>query len=168
MTDRKETFSDVMLLVDDHYLADRANVQRRFHPPEKHPANPLLSSGQAPWEAMPLVFGSVRYDPMRRRYRMWYYAAQPEELVREPRLGSAKALAESDDAIHWRRPKLDVTSYTIGGKKVKTNLVFQSVTKGTAQLVPWPGENSRSAPTKAAYTSGPKLGKKCGTASPPK
>jgi hypothetical protein len=116
-------FPEVLALVDDHYLSERRNVTRRFRRPVKHGSNPLMWSGQVPWEIDTLIFGSVRWDPFRRRYRMWYYVERPTEDVR---LRPATALAESDDGIVWRRPNLDAIPWTVGGKKRKTNMVFES------------------------------------------
>lgn len=123
MKTQKTVFPDVLLLVDDHYVKERRNVKRRFHPPVKHGSNPLLWSGQVPWETDTLIFGTVRWDSFQQRFRMWYYINRPGM---EERFQAATALAESDDGIVWRRPRLDVIPWRGNGKKVKTNVVFES------------------------------------------
>ncbi|NLX07662.1 MAG: hypothetical protein GXY33_21195 [Phycisphaerae bacterium] len=117
-------FPEVLLLVDDQYLAGSEHVTRRFHQPAKHPENPLLESGQTPWEAKLFLFGSVRFDPIVNRYRMWYLATRFEESGKDSM--PATALAESDDGIRWRRPGFDVLPARIDGKRVKTNQLFRS------------------------------------------
>ena len=60
---------EVLLLVDDQYIGRKIHVAREFHEPGKHPGNPILHSGQEPWDRVPLLFGSVRHDPRAGRYR---------------------------------------------------------------------------------------------------
>ncbi|MFQ5626724.1 MAG: hypothetical protein ACE5FM_08745, partial [Methyloligellaceae bacterium] len=117
---------EVLLVVDDVYLQHRQHVRRTFHQPVKSPNNPILYSGQAAWDAMPLLFGSVRYDPLVRRYRMWYLACGPASPGANVYDKAALALAESRDGIAWRRINADMISHRAGKRTLKTNLLLQS------------------------------------------
>ena len=89
------------LFVDD-FLIERTGMMRRFHRPDYHPANPVLTYDK-PWEmskaqgGLPTACpysGGVWYDPARKKFRMWYMGGYIEHLC----------LAESSDGIHWVKP----------------------------------------------------------------
>ena len=98
------------LFVDD-FLIEKTSMSRRFHNAVYHPANPILTYDK-PWEVgakqgqfLPAACpysGGVWYDPARKKFRMWYMAGYIDHLC----------LAESDDGIHWNKPKLDVRKGT--------------------------------------------------------
>jgi hypothetical protein len=113
---------DVLLLVDDHYLASTDHVRRRFYQPRKSAENPVFYSGQVPWEVMPLIFGSVRYDPIVKRYRMWYFGYTPAPDDQQART-AYMALAEGKDPVHWRRTE-DRRMYVHEGRKRRTNILL--------------------------------------------
>lgn len=95
------------LFVDD-YLIESTSLERRFHQPEPHPANPVLRPDQ-PWEgsrAMPFSDG-VWYDPAAGVFKMWYFAGN-----------DLTCYATSPDGITWEKPRLDV--------KPGTNVVLQA------------------------------------------
>ncbi len=117
---------DVLLFLDDHRLRKTHNLRRRFFSPQKSPNNPLLFSGQALWEQTPLIFGSVRFDPFVKKFRMWYYGVKNLETGKPDPYPSSLALAESKDLVHWTRPVLGVIPFNHHGKNIKTNIVFQS------------------------------------------
>jgi hypothetical protein len=121
-----QTAPEVFLFLDDHGLRNIRNLRRRFYSPQKSPNNPLLFSGQAPWEETPLLFGSVRFDPFVKKFRMWYYGVKNPETGKPASYPSSLALAESKDMVHWTRPVFDITPFNCNGKKIKTNIVFQS------------------------------------------
>ena len=101
-------FPEVLLLVDDYYLRRKQGLTRTFHPPEKHPDGPLLHTGQASWDTIPLLFGSVRHDARRDLYRMWYTACLPSLPGKNVHERTVLAVARSRDGEHWTRPRLDV------------------------------------------------------------
>ena len=78
---------EAQLFVDEYLVAEKAGVQFRVHPAEKHAGNPILRP--AAWEDYVLVYGSVLREDA--RWRMWY----------TNNLGLA--YAESDDGLSWRR-----------------------------------------------------------------
>lgn len=125
MKTSKIIFPETLLLVDDYYVRERRNLTRRFWQPVKHGANPLLWSGEVPWENDTLIFGAVRWDPFQKLFRMWYYSRPGVENRQQ----AVTSLAESDDGIVWRRPRLDVIPRTVKGKKTKTNIVYEAPAK---------------------------------------
>ena len=118
-------FPDVLLLVDDYYLRRRQGLTRTFHPPEKHPEGPLLHTGQASWDTIPLLFGSVRRDAGRGLYRMWYTTCLPTRPGENIHHRTVLALARSRDGVHWTRPRLDVMRGPDRPGQ-RTNLLFGS------------------------------------------
>lgn len=93
------------LFVDD-FLIERCSLNRVFHQPVPHPANPLLRP-QTAWEkgevpfAMPFSDG-VWFDPTDRMFKMWYATNEMWST----------ALAVSADGLSWERPTLDVVHGT--------------------------------------------------------
>jgi hypothetical protein len=97
------------LFVDD-YLIEETTLERVFHKPVPHPANPLVRPDQ-PWEQTTdnpdypketMTFSDgVWFDPARGKFLMWYES------------GRAKTcLAESHDGVHWNKPAFDVKAGT--------------------------------------------------------
>ena len=81
-----------------------------FHPMKKHPANPVLRQGQAgSWDSRRAdVYGEVLYD--QGKFRMWYSGAGYGEVAKPqapfPRRNYI-GYAESQDGVHWVKPKLN-------------------------------------------------------------
>ena len=95
------------LFVDDFLIA-YTDLERRFHQPEKHEANPILTPetevelnhGFCP-TAAPFSDGCF-YDPKDKLFKLYYMAGWFDGV----------ALATSKDGIHWERPALDVVPGT--------------------------------------------------------
>ena len=95
------------LFVDD-FLIEKTDLDRTFHQPEKHTANPLLipetivemNENLCPMAA-PFSDGCF-YDPEDGLFKMWYMAGWFD----------GTAMATSNDGIHWNRPKFDVVPGT--------------------------------------------------------
>ncbi|UCD30547.1 MAG: hypothetical protein JSV03_08795, partial [Planctomycetota bacterium] len=95
------------LFLDDYIITLKTNVERRIHPANKHPANPLIWPSE-PWEGkVALVHGSVIKDGD--KYRMWYLSS------------SGTSYAESQDGIIWTRPQLDIVRID----EHKTNILIR-------------------------------------------
>ena len=103
------------LFVDD-FLIEQTTLQRTFHQPQYHPANPILRPDK-PWEheqdgprqgpvAMPFSDG-VWFDPQDDLFKMWYLGDYGKQHI---------CYATSRDGIHWDKPSLDVVP--------GTNIVF--------------------------------------------
>ncbi len=96
--------------VHDSYIVDnywvpghsRAIVERRFHPPAHHDANPVL-------EGERFSYFSVYRDAESGTFRLWYQIFNPDTIAPDapkdlPRYGIA--YAESDDGVTWRLPTI--------------------------------------------------------------
>ena len=115
---------ETILLVDDHYLAASRNVQRTFHAPEKRPENPILCTGQVDWEIVPLIFGSVLYDPNVKKYRMWYASYGPSVADEDIHYWAKLRTADSDDGLHWQRRKRIVFESTPEDRYIEIGAVL--------------------------------------------
>jgi hypothetical protein len=111
-----------ILLLDDYYISGKKNVKRQFHYPQKCSDAPFFNSKQVPWDTSPVIFGTTVYDPLINRYRMWYHSSLLVPKNKNPHSRMTLAVAQSRDAINWKRGKLDIVKYS--GKP--TNIVFQS------------------------------------------
>jgi hypothetical protein len=96
--------NDVWLLVDDHHVLYRAGTRRAFHPPTRHPSNPLLRGLEKPWEYQ-IGYCTVHHDARRGRYQLWYQAYAGER-ARERTHRCVVCYAESRDGITWEKPNL--------------------------------------------------------------
>jgi hypothetical protein len=67
------------LFLDDHAVAAVEGLERVFHRPERHPANPILT-GTEPWERWLIELNgrSAVYDEERRETRLYYGANLPD------------------------------------------------------------------------------------------
>ncbi len=115
------------LFVDD-FLIEETSLERVFHRPDYHPANPILRPTTS-WEkydeyaertktrsnpaAMPFSDG-VFYDPQDRLFKMWYMGGYSQNTC----------IALSHDGITWEKPALDV----VGGTNITMALHRDSAT----------------------------------------
>lgn len=103
-------------IVDNYWAIKykRQAVQRVFHQPRKHPANPILSGDQ------PSYLWVVR-DEATGLFRMYYQAnIQVKNDSEQGRKYETQiAYAESSDGIQWTRPHLDL----FPGRKPKPNSI---------------------------------------------
>ncbi len=100
------------LFVDD-FLVEQTTLQRSFHRPEYHPANPVLLPDK-PWEGQGARMRAgcfsdgVWFDPEAQLFKMWYWASASSEKP----LTYDTCLATSRDGIHWDKPVFDVVPGT--------------------------------------------------------
>ncbi len=89
-----------LLLVDEALIAVNEGVSLTVCEAVKHPENPIIRLGGpgAPDELRAQFGGSVYY--WNGKFRLWYWA-QPGGV----------AYAESDDGIHWVKPKLGLVKF---------------------------------------------------------
>lgn len=123
-----------LLLVDDHHVLYRPETMRVLHSPRRHPENPLVRQSK-PWEAE-IGYASVYRQPDTGRYQLWYQAYAGDRPPARP-LRCVVAYAESDDGIHWVKPKLAVHPF---GAVKDTNIVLvgnggRSVNYGASVVV---------------------------------
>jgi len=131
--------TEPILLIDESTVEDRWGVRRVINRPIKDARNPLLMPDM-PWEdgvGQP----NVLYDEDAGLWRMWYtgidWEASAHQFVThdwKPEHGRVQFLcyAESDDGVHWQRPKLDGKSYK---HHQRTNVVFAGREKCSAGRV---------------------------------
>jgi len=106
-----------LLFVDDHFVGQKANVTRTFHPFEKHSANPILKPDR-PWEGQnAYLYGTVLPGEDGRGYRMWYHSWAENQYW--------MLYATSDDGLTWRKPDLGLVEY----KGSKQNNIFSRRTR---------------------------------------
>jgi len=99
---------------DDVSIPFRQNLRLEMHQPRKHPANPVMPHGQLgePDEYRAQFYGSVIREGG--KFRMWYIAGDQEAIDAIPTRayrGWQAAYAESEDGIHWVKPKLGLVEY---------------------------------------------------------
>lgn len=94
---------EVLFALDDHSFPLIRGVQLQMQRPEKHAGNPIIARGDeaAPDSKRAQHPAVVRVGD---RWQMWYSA---HDGSREYRV----AYAESDDGLHWRKPKLRLVEY---------------------------------------------------------
>lgn len=81
----------------------RESVQRVFHQPNKHPANPLIADDGG--------YVVVGRDEETGRFQMWYQVSRLTETQAGIRAEYAIAYAESRDGIAWSRPNLGLNEW---------------------------------------------------------
>lgn len=103
---------------DDHAIPLKDNLQLTMVQAQKHPANPVLTTGPAgaPDHGHAVLYGSVlKVDG---KFRMWYLGMIQKEIVKGQAPGWWRPMcyAESDDGIHWTKPELGLEELN-GNKK---------------------------------------------------
>ena len=96
------------LFIDDYLIEASMNLTRTTHQPQTLP-NPILAKDET-WHEMPLFYQQVLRDPDSGLFRMWYNVRN-----NTPDFWTCFAYAESDDGIHWRRPRLGLVE--VNGSK---------------------------------------------------
>lgn len=104
--------TEEQLFLDDYLVQHSSNVQRKMHPAEKYPGNPVLWPSE-PWEnKMAVTYGSVIRDG--NKFKMWYKVGDAMDA-------GGVGYAESKDGITWVKPLLD--NVVVDGQK--TNVLFK-------------------------------------------
>ncbi len=94
------------LFLDDELIASMTRVKRTVEQAQKFSGNPVLWPTER-WEPeLAIVYGSILRDGT--KLKMWYKS------------GLGMAYAESDDGVHWNKPRLDLT--LVGGER--SNILF--------------------------------------------
>jgi len=95
------------LFVDNHLVANAADVVRTVHQPVKERRNPLMVA-EEPWEQdRKLILLQVLRDPASGRFRMWYTSRVRFMFPGTKIQGRFPTMyAESTDGLRWERPKL--------------------------------------------------------------
>ena len=105
------------LFIDDHLIAAKNDVVRKYHAFVKHAGNPVLKADQ-PWEHNVVNCDAVLPGEDGNGYRMWYYCwSQRKDPER-----SHSLYATSADGIHWNKPALGLLPWKVNGSTA-TNLI---------------------------------------------
>lgn len=112
------------LFVDD-FLIEETTLERRFHRPVYHPANPVITADRE-WEqsrgapmAMPYS-GGVWFDPADGKFKAWYMGGYNQHLC----------LAESLDGVSWTKPDHGVvpgTNIVLPGGATESNTLWMDL-----------------------------------------
>lgn len=103
------------LFVDD-FLIEATTLTRKFHYPEYHPSNPVLTADKD-WEKIgtagaaftaPFSDG-VWYDEKDEKFKMWYMAGGGSYAINDTGI---TCYAESTDGITWAKPSLQIVPGT--------------------------------------------------------
>ncbi len=113
--------SDKVLLVDQELIAKSSDVRLKLHPPRKTGERLVVS--EHPWESATLNWFSVLRDGD--RFRMWYECYDVDGWPTAD--DTSFCYAESDDGIHWTKPKLGLFSYQ-GSRE--NNILFRQIGEG--------------------------------------
>ena len=106
------------LFLDDFGIAGTSNVTRTVHPPQRHPANPLLRP-DTPWERGCQVYGTAYFDEAAQKFKLWYLTGPKDRGIKPLQLDGYEraphttmaAYAESVDGVRWVKPKLGIFPY---------------------------------------------------------
>lgn len=114
----REAGLDKILFVDRTFLEQDKDVRLKVHPPRK--TNERQLESEFAWEGATLNWFSVLKDG--EKYRMWYECYDVEGWPTPD--DTSFCYAESDDGIHWVKPKLGLFTYR-GSKE--NNILFRQV-----------------------------------------
>lgn len=107
----------------DRQLIERSDeVRLRLHPPRK--TNERLLESEHPWESATLNWFTVLQEED--KYRMWYECYDVAGWTSGD--DTSFCYAESNDGIHWTKPKLGLVSYQ--GTR-DNNILFRQIGQGS-------------------------------------
>ena len=104
------------LFLDDAVIEAIKGLSRSFHTPKAYRDGPIIKP-ELPWEGDNISPSTVIYDPLIKKFRMWYQVyhvlGQTAEVFDDVEIplieGAYKygvAFAESDDGCHFVKPDL--------------------------------------------------------------
>jgi len=104
------------LFLDDREIEGVENLCRSFHRPVPYGEGPIIKP-EFPWEGRSISPGTVIFDPLVNKFRMWYqtYYQAPEAVqvggetaipLRDERHRYGVGYAESADGVHFDKPRL--------------------------------------------------------------
>jgi hypothetical protein len=96
------------------------NLRLEMRAPKRHPANPVLRRGDpgAPDAQGVQFYGSIIREGG--KFRLWYVAFDDDQESKVPSARWRPAYAESDDGLHWVKPRLGLVEYH---RSLENNLV---------------------------------------------
>ena len=152
-----ESWPTPLLMPDD--FSELHLTAWRVEPGTPDPKNPLIE-GDMPWDAGGIgIHGSVFKDPRNGRWKAYLVATPPEETAVDWRSPWASnnhskrrlCLFESEDGVHWSRPRLSNASF---GQHEKTNIIFD-LDRGRPPIPPyWSTTATPICPTRCTSCDG--------------
>jgi len=119
------------LFIDDHLIASKKNVVRRYHAFEKHPGNPLIVVDR-PWEKWVVRVNRVLPEEDGSGLRMYYGCwSEPPEGAKKG-WGSFHCYAVSKDGLKWEKPSLGLYEW----KGSRDNNILPN-SPGHVMYTPW-------------------------------
>ena len=148
--DKKLKKQKTILLIDNHDILNYAGLKRKIRPLTRNKNNPLIDSGDKPWERY-LAYNSVYKNPTTGLYQIWYQSYFGSE-TKDKSLRCVVCYAEYHDGINWEKPELDIFPfYDIK----KTNIILLSnkgySTHYGASVIVTPNETDINRRYKMAY-----------------
>lgn len=110
--------AEKQLFIDDLFFETSGNVALEVHPPRKTGEKNLRPD--RPWESVTLNWFSVMDDAG--KCRMWYECYDADGWDGSD--DTSFCYAESDDAIHWKKPALGLFAYKTDKKN---NILFRMI-----------------------------------------
>ena len=100
--------NDKQLFFDDYCLEELAGVRRHLNRAKKHPANPLIASGDS--DDFRYAYGNVLYDEQQKQFRMWYHRRTfwGHTFEKKGDQLDTNCHATSKDGIHWEMSQLNI------------------------------------------------------------
>ena len=97
-----------MLFLDDYHIHSSRGVERRFHPLNKHPGNPVKVFTD-PWGASVANHGGFERDPDRGDFVLWYSTRpnDPESVTDRRFVCQARSI----DGVEWETPPLGLYEF---------------------------------------------------------
>ena len=87
----------------DNFLLDHLEGVERVFPQPVRPEEPLLTSGELPWEPVPGLWpAAALYDPEEKKFKFWYAQSLVGGAYGDR--GMILCYAESTDCLHWEKP----------------------------------------------------------------
>lgn len=123
-TNAIELGSHKQLLFDELFLEKSKGISLKMNPPFQDP-EPVLVADR-PWEQSGIgAYNTVMLD--KGKFRMWYDAMSHNS---QGRSRSVLGYAESEDGIHWKKPKLGLIAFN---RSKKNNIVAPPSPKSNQQ-----------------------------------
>ena len=108
---KNQTHKTKFFLLDDAFLLEVHNLQRKVNQAIKHP-EPVLKL-DAPWDTEPmemLDYNNVLYDADEKLFKMWYLVCGQDKDEYWER-GRKTAYATSTDGVHWEKPIMNMVEH---------------------------------------------------------
>ena len=116
-----QTYRNKILLIDDAFLLEVHNLQRKVNQVVKHP-EPVVKL-DAPWNTDKMEmfnYNNVLYDEDEKLFKMWYVVCG-QRVDEYWERGRKTAYATSKDGIHWEKPIMNMVE--INGSKENNYII---------------------------------------------